>query len=105
MAAVAAVPVAIATGSNPIGWAIAGGVAIGAGIAWVANEQKKRSEHPPAKRDHSNTRKGAYDKAKKAGNGKEPRGPEDHKNGHGPHYHPDKKGHEHDHYYFPKRFF
>jgi hypothetical protein len=97
----AAAPVAFALGSNPVGWVVGGALVAGAGIMMA----KERSQHPPAKRDRSNTRKEAEEKARRAGNGRPPRGPEDH--GHGPHFHPDtdKPGKKHDHYYFPKRFF
>jgi RHS repeat-associated protein len=64
---------------------------------------KTRSEHPPAKRDVSNTKKKAYEKAKRAGKGNEP--VNHHDGEHGPHYHPgDGKGKplNHDHYYYPK---
>ncbi|KAH0793307.1 RHS repeat-associated core domain-containing protein [Histomonas meleagridis] len=100
-AAIPALP-AVAAGSGPLGWVVLGGAAVLGGVFLLAN-QKKRSEKPIAKRDYSNTRKEAYEKAKRAGGGKEPRGPEDH--GHGPHYHPGTKHNEHDHYYFPQRRF
>jgi RHS repeat-associated protein len=70
---------------------------------------KPRSKNPPAKRDYSNSKKDAYEKAKRAGKGKEPI---HHPNGeHGPHYHPDvpmpkeqtpNMPNPHDHYYYPK---
>lgn len=63
-------------------------------------------------RDHSNTRKQGYEKAKRAsdnnddGSKKEPRGP--HKGPFGPHYHPNVDRNDptyHDHYYFPWRMY
>jgi hypothetical protein len=92
------------------------GVAVAAaavtGIIMIANAGKesgnggggRRSPEPPARRDHSNTRKEAFEKAKRAGHGLPPRGPEDH--GFGPHFHPKPKDprKRHDHYHFPKRF-
>ncbi|WP_123040478.1 DNRLRE domain-containing protein [Cohnella candidum] len=73
--------------------------------------QKERDPNPPAKRKNFSSKKDAYEAAKKAGNGREPRldGPKDAK---GPHYHPDvpvpkgpktpKMNTPHDHYYFPR---
>lgn len=66
-------------------------------------EKKERSEHPIGKRDRSNTKKKAYEKAKRAGNGNEPVNHPNDPNG--PHYHPgDGKGKplNHDHYFYPK---
>lgn len=105
MCAAAAIPIATAAaGSNPVGWAIAGCAAVAA-VALAANGSKKRSSDPIALRNRSATRKEAYEKAKRAGGGREPRGPEDHNDGNGPHFHPDVTDrHKHDHYYFPKRW-
>lgn len=73
------------------------------------NSSPKRSEYPPAKRYRFNTRKEAYERAKRAGNGREPI--LHYQNG-APHYHPNvPTGHTHlphqptfhDHYYFPVR--
>jgi hypothetical protein len=68
---------------------------------------KPRSPYAPARRDRSNTQKEAYEKAKRAGNGKEPI---HHTDGeHGPHYHPNVPTPKnptphvpspHDHYYY-----
>jgi hypothetical protein len=125
--AAAAIPVFTAAG--PVGWGLAAGVATVAGIIMIANAVKEsgggstggaaaagggggadagggrsRSPTPPAKRDFSNTRKEAFEKAKRAGHMLKPRGPEDH--GFGPHFHPRLKNfHKHDHYLFPKRFY
>ena len=73
------------------------------------NEKKKeRSKSKPAKRIYCNSRKEAYERAKKAGNGREPKLHYNDK--HGPHYHPDvpdgysQTPHQssfHDHYFFP----
>ena len=59
------------------------------------------------KRKNFNTKKEAYEEAKRASGGKEPKGPEKHNDGHLPHYHSiDKQGNvTHDHFKFPKRFF
>ena len=73
--------------------------------------EKERSDDPPAKRYRFNTRKEAYERAKRAGGGKEP---DFHNDSRGPHYHPNvPKNHNknnlphranmHDHYYFPMR--
>jgi RHS repeat-associated protein len=74
--------------------------------------QATRSPYPPVIRNHSDTRKDAYEKAKKAGGGKEPIS---HPNGdkENPllHFHPNvtdsqkttpKLPTSHDHYYYPK---
>ena len=74
--------------------------------------QATRSKYPPAIRNHSDTRKDAYEKAKKAGGGKKPIS---HPNGDAenpfPHFHPNVKDSQkttpkvptsHDHYYYPK---
>ncbi|QUI24760.1 DNRLRE domain-containing protein [Vallitalea pronyensis] len=70
---------------------------------------KVRSKNPPAKRNYSKSKKDAYQKAKKAGKGKEPI---HHPHGnHGPHYHPDvktpkhwtpKAPNPHDHFNYPR---
>jgi hypothetical protein len=70
----------------------------------------ERSPYPPGRRDLSNTKKEAYEKAKRAGGGKEPI---HHPGGeYGPHYHPNvkmpneptpKAPSPHDHYNYPKR--
>ena len=70
---------------------------------------KAISPYPPAKRDHSTTKKDAYEKAKQAGNGNEPiHHPNEEQD---PHYHPDVQMPKnttphspspHDHYYYPK---
>jgi hypothetical protein len=63
MAAVAA-PVAVALGSTPVGWAVAGAVLLGVGLALAANKKHDgRSPFPPAKRNRYNTKK----EAKEAG--------------------------------------
>ncbi len=64
-----------------------------------------RSQSPPAARNRFNTRKGAYDAAKRAGGGNEPY--KDLTGAHGPHFHAgDGRGGRlnHDHYYYPNRF-
>ena len=75
-----------------------------------AKEPKKRSPYRIGKRKVFKTRKEAYEAAKKAGKGREPR--LDYNDPRAPHYHPDvPKGQgpmtpnqpsPHDHYYFPK---
>ena len=108
---------------GPVGLAIlAGTVLVGVGVGlWIykANKNKndskekpkERNTNPPAIRDRSNTRKEAYEKAKRAGGGKEPRhNPNGHDGDPRPHYHPDVPNAQrvtphqpthHDHYYYP----
>jgi hypothetical protein len=66
------------------------------------NAVKRSYEEPIGKRDYSPRRKQAYEKAKRAGDGGEPKLDPD--TGNGPHYHPTRNGKQfnHDHYYFPK---
>ena len=73
------------------------------------DKENQRSKNPPARRNRYSSRKEAYEAAKRAGGGKEPRHDlEDPKH---PHYHPDVKNPQrttpkepcsHDHYYYPK---
>lgn len=109
MAAAAAAAPAVAA-SGPVGWIALGVCAVGVGVYLAANNKGGRSNQPIGKRDNSNTRKEAYEKAKRAGGGKEPRGPEKHNDGRPPHFHPRKKGtdkveYTHDHYRFPNSQF
>jgi hypothetical protein len=70
-------------------------------------ERKPRSEHRPGFRVPSNTRKEAEERARQAGGGKPPIGPEKHDK-YPPHYHPgvpNKDPRRHDHYTFPRRYF
>ena len=69
------------------------------------NKSKERSKDKPAKRIKCKSRKEAYERAKKAGNGREPR--HDPHSPYGPHYHPNvqkqktpKSPSPHDHYYY-----
>ena len=71
---------------------------------------EKHTAKKPAKRIRCNTRKEAYEQAKRAGGGKKPISHKNDKNG--PHFHPDvrnkysktpKSASSHDHYYYPKR--
>ena len=99
-----------------------GGIIIGIGhaidyfnqpnLAKRDNDDSQVRNGPAAPRIRKNTRKEAEEEARRKG-GVEPVGPEDHNDGHGPHYHPgdpnnpgnDKKRHPvfgHWHYYFPK---
>lgn len=73
------------------------------------SEAKVRNPNPPAKRVRTNSKKEAYERAKRAGKRKEPIHHPDGK--HGPHYHPDvempknptpKAPNPHDHYYYPR---
>jgi len=100
-----------------IGTVIGGAVGLGVGIILaeelldfiqdkscpIQNSPKDRNPNPIGKRNRSNTKKDAYEKAKKAGKGNEP---VNHPDGeHGPHYHPgDENGKplNHDHYNYPK---
>ena len=68
-----------------------------------------RNPNPPAKRHRNNSKKKAYERAKRAGKGKEPN--HDYDGRYGPHYHPNvempksptpKAPNPHDHYYYPK---
>jgi hypothetical protein len=85
------------------------GVIVGVGAAiYLAKKSGERSEDPIAKRDVSNTRKEAEEKARIAGHGKPSRGPEKHNDGKPPHFHPNlpkDNPKSHDHYYFPKSKF
>jgi hypothetical protein len=87
-------------------------IGIGLGLEWLIRFAADRIPYPPALRNRSSTRKEAYEKAKRAGGGQEPRHDP---NGHGddrrPHFHPDvpnaqrQTPHQpsfHDHYYYPK---
>ncbi|WKB35666.1 hypothetical protein QS257_19885 [Terrilactibacillus sp. S3-3] len=69
----------------------------------ILRAQKVRSKDRIAKRKRFNTKKKAYEAAKRAGKGKVRHD----RDSHGkkkPHYHPDVKGPaKHDHYYYPKR--
>ncbi|MDR2913262.1 MAG: hypothetical protein LBV74_00250 [Tannerella sp.] len=71
-----------------------------------------RSQSPPARRDSSDSRKDAYEKAKRTGGDNEPiHHPNGHNNNTRPHYHPDvpnaqrQTPHQpssHDHYFYPQ---
>jgi hypothetical protein len=72
-----------------------------------SSSSKQRSESPPAKRVTCKSKKDAYQKAKRAGKGKEPR--HDYNDPKGPHYHPNvpnkqritpKGACSHDHYFY-----
>lgn len=74
----------------------------------VSSTTKQRIKNPPERRKRFKSRKEAYQKAKRAGKGKEPI---KHTNDQGqdPHYHPDVKNSQrttpkspsfHDHYYY-----
>ena len=101
---------------TPVGWIAIGTVAVAgvvvASVAYAKGKSKGRSVKKPGLRKKYNSKKKAYEAAKKAGGGKEPiKHP---KNSHGrndPHFHPRTKNEYsktpkmpsmHDHYYYPR---
>lgn len=104
----------------PVGIAVVG-VAVTVGVIYTAvkyanteddSDTNERITSPIGRRNTYNTRKKAYEAAKKAGRGKEPRhDPNGHDNDNRPHFHPNvpnryrktpKGPSSHDHYFYPR---
>ena len=86
--------------------AVAAGVVatVGSGLEILAYGNEPYQRKTPARRKRCKSRKEAYERAKRAGGGREPRhDPSGHEDDKRPHYHPDvDRPHCHDHYFYPR---
>lgn len=86
--------------------AVAAGVVatVGSGLEILADGNEPYQRKTPARRKRCKSRKEAYERAKRAGGGREPRhDPSGHEDDKRPHYHPDvDRPHCHDHYFYPR---